>query len=479
MFIDYRSPRERAGQFQPKTKKMSGRTILEGLGMVAGIVAILLWTTLEMAPVDTGYEAREETRPDSSSLVLPEENPFLAGDEGLPKEAEMERDPLFSAAEEAASTADEVVTGIINPEETFTTLLTKYLSTAEVIKIADKCRPVFPLGRMQGGQPYKFHIDKGLFSRFVYEIDDKDQLIITRGKKDFVVKREKIPCEVRIQAVRVNIRSSLSGAVASAGESRELASRVAGIFAWDVDFLRDIRAGDSFSVVVEKRFRKDKFVGYGKILAAEIVNQGTTYKAYRYETSKGVFGYFDENGKSLQKGFLRAPLAYMRISSRFTYRRFHPVLRRYRPHTGVDYAAPRGTPIHSVASGVVLQRGYNRFSGKFVRIRHNNGMETLYNHMSSFAPGLGVGSHVPQGRMIGRVGSTGIATGPHLDFRMYRNGVPIDPLSVKTIYADPVPSRKIADFRAVVKSYAPQLKAGVPNNIGIAEKHGKSSMKGG
>ena len=479
MFIDYRSPRERAGQFQPKTKKISGRTILEGLGMVAGIVAILLWTTLEMAPVDTGYEAREETRPDSSSLVLPEENPFLAGDEGLPKEAEMERDPLFSAAEEAASTADEVVTGIINPEETFTTLLTKYLSTAEVIKIADKCRPIFPLGRMQGGQPYKFHIDKGLFSRFVYEIDDKDQLIITRGKKDFVVKREKIPCEVRIQAVRVNIRSSLSGAVASAGESRELASRVAGIFAWDVDFLRDIRAGDSFSVVVEKRFRKDKFVGYGKILAAEIVNQGTTYKAYRYETSKGVFGYFDENGKSLQKGFLRAPLAYMRISSRFTYRRFHPVLRRYRPHTGVDYAAPRGTPIHSVASGVVLQRGYNRFSGKFVRIRHNNGMETLYNHMSSFAPGLGVGSHVPQGRMIGRVGSTGIATGPHLDFRMYRNGVPIDPLSVKTIYADPVPSRKIADFRAVVKSYAPQLKAGVPNNIGIAEKHGKSSMKGG
>ena len=479
MFIDYRSPRERAGQFQPKTKKISGRTILEGLGMVAGIVAILLWTTLEMAPVDTGYEAGEETRPDSSSLVLPEENPFLAGDEGLPKEAEMERDPLFSAAEEAASTADEVVTGIINPEETFTTLLTKYLSTAEVIKIADKCRPVFPLGRMQVGQPYKFHIDKGLFSRFVYEIDDKDQLIITRGKKDFVVKREKIPCEVKIQTVRVNIRSSLSGAVASAGESRELASRVAGIFAWDVDFLRDIRAGDSFSVVVEKRFRKDKFVGYGKILAAEIVNQGTTYKAYRYETGKGVFGYFDENGKSLQKGFLRAPLAYMRISSRFTYRRFHPVLRRYRPHTGVDYAAPRGTPIHSVASGVVLQRGYNRFSGKFVRIRHNNGMETLYNHMSSFAPGLGVGSHVPQGRMIGRVGSTGIATGPHLDFRMYRNGVPIDPLSVKTIYADPVPSRKIADFRAVVKSYAPQLKAGVPNNIGIAEKNGKSSMKGG
>ncbi|MCD8553809.1 peptidoglycan DD-metalloendopeptidase family protein [Seleniivibrio sp.] len=223
------------------------------------------------------------------------------------------------------------------------------------------------------------------------------------------------------------VESSLTDAMVKAGEGIELAFMLADIYEWEIDFFHALRKGDSFSVLVEKKFAKDRFIGYGKILAADFVNQGRFLRALYYEYN-GVKGYYDVDGKSLKKGFLKAPLKFTRISSTYTGKRLHPVLNRYIPHHGVDYAAPVGTPIHATSDGVVLNREYNQFNGNYVKIRHLNGYETLYLHLSKFAK-IRKGSKVSQGSVIGYVGSTGISTGPHLDYRIKQYGKFLNPLT--------------------------------------------------
>jgi murein DD-endopeptidase MepM/ murein hydrolase activator NlpD len=269
--------------------------------------------------------------------------------------------------------------------------------------------------------------------------------------------------------VRASILSSLFSAVNDVGEGPELAFSLADIFAWDIDFIRDIREGDSFKVLVEKRFREGAFSGYGPILAAEFDNNDEIYKAYRFEAKDGRADYYDEEGKSVRKAFLKAPLKFSRISSGFTNRRFHPILKRYKPHRAIDYAAPTGTPIHSVGSGVVTRKGYTKYNGRYVRIRHNSIYQTHYNHMSRFAKGIKVGARVDQGQTIGYVGATGLATGPHLDFRMYKNGVAVNPLKVKTPSAAPVPKALLTEFNKAKAAYAAQFKDSLPIHISALE----------
>ncbi|MCP4722919.1 MAG: peptidoglycan DD-metalloendopeptidase family protein, partial [Desulfobacteraceae bacterium] len=261
----------------------------------------------------------------------------------------------------------------------------------------------------------------------------------------FSINQMPIDYDVNLEVVSSTITSSLFEAVRKSGEGCELAWKLSDIFAWDIDFIRDIRPNDQFQVLVEKRYQNGKLAGYGEIQAAFFTNGGTVFKAFLHKDS-GVSGYYDEKGNSLQKAFLKAPLAFSRISSKFTHKRMHPILKEYRSHPAVDYAAPMGTPIKTVGDGVITGIGYSKTMGNHVIIHHPNGYITRYYHMSKFARGMKKNKKVLQGGVIGHVGMTGYATGPHLCFRMEKNGTLVDPLTHKSPSATPVNPYEMEQF---------------------------------
>ena len=256
--------------------------------------------------------------------------------------------------------------------------------------------------------------------------------------------------------VAATIDSSLYEALRNAGESPQLVQQLADVFQWDIDFFA-LRIGDSFSIAVKKRYAGSDLVGYGPILAARFTHDETTYEAFRHDSADGHAGYYSRIGAPLRKQFLRAPLQFTRITSKFSTSRFHPLLHYFRPHHGVDYGAPVGTPVMTTADGVVIEATYNRGEGNFVKIRHTSRIETSYLHLSRFANGIKRGSRVTQGQVIGYVGMTGLATGPHLDYRISDNGTWLDPLKLKSITPDPLRATELAQFRSVVGRYAPRL----------------------
>ena len=241
-----------------------------------------------------------------------------------------------------------------------------------------------------------------------------------------------------------------------AGEGPALVQQLVDIFQWDIDFFA-LRKGDSFSAVVNKKFAGSDPVGYGPIVAARFTHGGQTFEAFRQEMPDGRAGYYAANGTPLRKQFLRAPLKFTRITSGFSKSRFHPLLHVFRPHNGVDYGAPIGTPVMTTADGVVVSAGYHGGEGNCVRIRHSSRLETSYLHLSRFAKGLKLGKQVVQGDVIGYVGMTGLATGPHLDYRVSENGKWLDPLKLRSITADPLGGELLQRFRANVASLQPKL----------------------
>jgi murein DD-endopeptidase MepM/ murein hydrolase activator NlpD len=249
--------------------------------------------------------------------------------------------------------------------------------------------------------------------------------------------------------VRGSISTSLFEAVGAAGETDALAVMLADIFAYDIDFIRELRSGDAFQVLVEKRFREGRPAGYGRVLAATFSNQGETFTAFLFKDGNNPPTYYSADGKALRKAFLKAPLAFSRISSGFTMRRFHPIAKTWRAHPAIDYAAPAGTPIMAIGDGTVVAAGRTAGNGNFVKLRHNGGIESMYLHMSRFAKGMRQGKRVLQGQTIGYVGSTGLATGPHLCFRMFQGGSPINPARLKSASAAPVSRERLAEFRSV------------------------------
>ena len=256
--------------------------------------------------------------------------------------------------------------------------------------------------------------------------------------------------------VAATIDSSLYEAVRSAGEEPPLVQQLVDVFQWDIDFF-SLQKGDTFSLVVEKRYAGNQPIGYGPILAARFVHAGTTYEAFRHQASDGRGGYYTSKATPLRKQFLRAPLHFTRITSGFSKRRFHPVLNYFRPHYGVDYGAPVGTPVMTTSDGVVVEARYKRAEGNMVRIRHNSRIETSYLHLSKIAKGVKKGTKVVQGDVIGYVGSTGLATGPHLDYRVRDNGKWLDPLKLKSITPDPLRGESLRKFRSDVARLLPRL----------------------
>jgi murein DD-endopeptidase MepM/ murein hydrolase activator NlpD len=261
--------------------------------------------------------------------------------------------------------------------------------------------------------------------------------------------------DVRVVAIGGELKRSLFEAVETLGESPQLVIELAEIFSSDFDFTADSRSGDRFRLLVEKRYAGEQFVDYGQVLVAQYLSDGRILTGVGFEPAGGRTAYYDLEGRSLRKTFLKSPLAFTRITSGFTYARPHPILGGVRPHLAVDYAAPVGTPVQAVAGGTVLLAGWNGGNGIQVHLRHHAGYETLYNHLSRLGPGVRRGARVDQRQVIGYVGSTGLSTGPHLDYRVKKNGRFVNPLSEKFVPGQPLDGaehrRYLTEARALVR----------------------------
>ncbi len=278
----------------------------------------------------------------------------------------------------------------------------------------------------------------GRLERLSVRLDLRSSLTLLRTDSGVDVERTDRPVMSRVVRVEGTIDSSLFEAVEAAGEGAELAVRLAEIFQWDIDFFRDLRAHDQFVLLVDRETVDGKLYRYGPIYAAGFVNAGRKLDAILFKGPDGRPGYYDLEGRPLRKQFLKAPLRFSRITSRFSLHRFHPILHRSMPHYGVDYGAPVGTPVHSTADGVVKWVGRKGGGGKMITVRHPNHYETSYLHLSRYAKGIRRGRRVHQGEVIGYVGQTGMATGPHLDYRIRHNGRWVNPLRMASPPARPL-----------------------------------------
>lgn len=250
--------------------------------------------------------------------------------------------------------------------------------------------------------------------------------------------------ETRLRRVSGELVRSLEGAIVDGGGPPQLSVGMSNVLQWDLDFNRDLRVGDRFEVIFEELYVDGERAGIGNVRALVYENQGKRLEAYRFADQ----GYYDANGRPLQKMFLRSPLPFTRVTSRFSHRRFHPVLKVNRPHYGVDLGAPRGTPVRSTANGVVVFAGRKGGAGKMVEVRHSQGFRTLYLHLSGYAKGVRSGTRVSQGDLVGYVGSTGLSTGPHLDYRVKKNGKYLDPMRLPSEPAEPLADSEIPRFEA-------------------------------
>jgi murein DD-endopeptidase MepM/ murein hydrolase activator NlpD len=340
------------------------------------------------------------------------------------------------------------ICGTVNKGETFAHIFKKYgLDMRDLFQLREASAAVHRLRNLYPGQAYKIIVDgRNQVESLVYSIDEDNLLHVTRGETGFEAQKVPVEYEKHVQYMGGLIKDNL---ISSLGEDREkvkIAFQLSDIFAWDIDFTSNLREGDTYKILVEGYYQDGELKKYGNILSAEFVNQGKTFRAYRYEIA-GHADYFDEDGNSVRKAFLKAPLNFRRISSTFSRSRFHPVLRICRPHHGLDYAAPAGTPVSAVGEGVVEYAGYRGQYGKLVIIKHANGWRTYYGHMSNITKSMRRGKQIHQGQVIGRVGSTGLATGPHLHYELRINNRPVNPLSVKMPRGESIPANLLAEFK--------------------------------
>ena len=320
----------------------------------------------------------------------------------------------------------------------------------------------FDLRRLKPGDLVRFHLaPEGNVDSVEIKILGWGELHAVRSESGFTVATKPTVIHEVETTVSARIDSSLYEALMTAGEGPQLAQQIVDIFQWDIDFFA-LQRGDSFSLVVKKRFSGSDPMGYGPVVAARFNHGGQTFEAFRQEMSDGRAGYYTRKGMPLRKQFLRAPLQFTRITSKFSKSRWHPILQCFRPHHGVDYGAPVGTPVMTTADGVVVEAGRKGGDGNYIRVHHTMRVDTYYLHLSKFARGIKRGARVTQGQVIGYVGATGLATGPHLDYRVNDNGTWLDPLKLKSISPDPLPVAVTATFHKNVLSLSPKLAAATP-----------------
>ncbi|NGZ06350.1 MAG: peptidoglycan DD-metalloendopeptidase family protein [Magnetococcales bacterium] len=341
----------------------------------------------------------------------------------------------------------------IRPGDSLGELLSRRrIPNLTALQLSKAARPVYDLARQltPGKTVTLSFAPNGNLVGMMYPVDRERTFWITsRDGKNFTAKFEKKMLDVRLESIDGTVRNERSLFVAAnrAGLSRNLAIKLAGLFEWDIDFARDLQPGDHFTIVQEGLFYKGKRVRDGDIVAAEFTNRGNLFRAVRYIDPSGRVGYFDKDGNNVRKMFIRAPMDYTQVSSHFSSNRRHPVFGFDRAHKGVDYAAPQGTPVRVAGDGVVDSIGNQGGYGNMIVVRHSPKFSTAYAHLSSFASGLRQGERVRQGEVIGRVGSTGISTGPHLHYEVRINGEQVNPFTVQLPSSGPVEKRFLTDFR--------------------------------
>jgi len=370
------------------------------------------------------------------------------------------------------------IAGIVQSRETLDSIFSKHkLNKAELTKIYHTSKKQFNLSRISVGSVYSFNLDtdENTIKNFQFGIDDDSFLNVVRVQEGFKSEKVNINYETKIGSFHIDIKGNLASSMPGTHkEYNRLALSLSDIYAWDIDFSNDIRNGDSVKIIVEELWAGEAFKGYGNILAAEFVSNGKIHKAYRYEKD-GYADYYDSNGTSLRKALLRSPLKFKYISSRFSKSRLHPKLRIYRPHLGVDYAAATGTPVSAAGNGKVVFAGRKGQMGKMVRIKHPGGYETYYGHLSKIPRNIRKGTIVSQSDVIGYVGSTGLATGPHLDYRIKVNGTFVNPLKIKMPRGTSVPDTLLAEFKSMVSSFNIRLASLIRPVIALTEKSPKTS----
>jgi len=342
------------------------------------------------------------------------------------------------------------ISGTVQRKETMSHIFRKYeIKIGQLFPIREAAANVHRLRDIDQCRPYTITLDSdNNVLSLLYHIDEDRFLSVTREGEGFRAGIFPIEYEKRTRWLEGAITTNLIASFPPDGDSVALALQLSDIFAWDIDFTTDLRKGDAYRVVVGEMWLDGKFKRYGEVIAAEFTNKGETFRAYRFNIG-GKANYFDDEGMSVRRAFLKAPLSYRRISSGFARSRNHPILKIARPHLGIDYAAPRGTPVSALGDGTVLHAGFKGSNGKLVILRHPNGYTTFYGHLSRIAPGIRRGAHVRQGDVIGQVGATGMATGPHLDFRIQRDGKFLNPLTVNLPRGEAVPPDRMADFRGL------------------------------
>lgn len=344
-------------------------------------------------------------------------------------------------------------TAEIAPGETLGGILGRQGVTAATVDRLDRAaREEFPLRNIRAGHRYTLFIHEDSLNTphldyLAYECNTTDYVVFGFHDDSVSIRRDAKPSTVRRMKKSAVISSSLWGAIMRENLPYALAAELEEIYQWSISFF-DIQKGDSFTVVYDEKLIDSTLVGIGRIWGAKFTHADKEIYAIPFKQNDKI-QYWEYGGASLRKQLLKAPLKFTRISSRFSNARLHPIYRVYRPHHGVDYAAPKGTPVHAVADGVVIFKGWGGGGGNTLKIKHAGNLVTGYLHLSGYAKGIANGSRVSQGQLIGYVGSTGASTGPHLDYRIWKNGTPIDPLKVPQEPAEPIAKENMAKFEAL------------------------------
>jgi murein DD-endopeptidase MepM/ murein hydrolase activator NlpD len=347
--------------------------------------------------------------------------------------------------------------GAVTNNQNLSSILSSFVTADLIDRISKEASGVFDVRKIKAGNRYarissRDSLKKTLY--FIYEINPID-FVVYDFSDSLSVYKEKKKVTHLVKTATGTIKSSLWNCFVENKLDVNLGLALSDVYAWTVDFY-GLQKGDNFKVIYEEVFVDNKMVGIDRILASRFHSNGKDFYAYHFEQG-GKGAYFDENGQSLQRSFLKAPLKFSRISSRFSRARLHPILRIKRPHFGVDYSAPKGTPVVALGNGHVAEAGFKGGYGRFISIRHNSVYTTTYAHLAGYAKGIAAGANVSQGQVIGYVGSSGLSTGPHLDFRVYRNGSPVDPLHLESPPSVPVDQKDMVRYKELVNRMNAEL----------------------
>ena len=346
--------------------------------------------------------------------------------------------------------------GKVRNGQFFSTMMTGLgLSAQEAYDLTIACDTVFNVKNLRVGNTYKAYYEGETLKYVLYQ-QDRTSDILFECQPPYKVSMLTRPVEVRQKYADVVINSSLWNDMRAAGASPLLILSLSDIYAWTIDFF-GLQKGDRFRVLYEEKVCDGDVIAIDTVRYAIFSRNGQDLPMVMYNQKDGGNIWWNEKGESMRKAFLKAPLKFSRISSGFSYARRHPVTRRVQPHTGIDYAAPKGTPVMSIGDGVVTSMKYEGAGGNTIRIRHNSVYSTAYLHLSGYAKGLKAGQRVRQGQVIGYVGSTGRSTGPHLDFRVWKNGSPINPLKMESPPAEPLLKENLPSFEEMHKKYRAQV----------------------